>query len=132
MHFIFLIIDGQPIYTKLMTQFSTLLGYGLGSLLGVIATGWILYSFYDLFRYLCFLLFRIQRTKKPKTRFIADVFKYFLIGLPIIVVGNIYSQQPDVRLGAVMLLLTILWYILMFFLLRKIKSTKSKNELTIN
>ena len=114
-----------------MNSFASLLGPVTGFGIGCIAVGWILYSFYDLFRYLCFLVFKIQTTKKRKTRFIVNVLRHFLIGLPIIVVGNIYSQQPDIRLGALMLILTILWYILMSFIFRKIK-TASRNEPLIN
>ena len=114
-----------------MNSFASLLGYLTGLGIGCIAVGWILYSFYDLFRYLCFLVFKIQRTKKRKTRFIVNVLQHFAIGLPIIVVGNIYSQQPDIRLGAVMLILTLFWYTLMLFIFRTIK-TASRNEPLIN
>lgn len=111
-----------------MTQFSTLLGYGSGSLLGVIAIGWILYSFYDLFRYLCFLVFRIKRSGKPKSSFKIDILKYLAIGLPIMAVPTIIAQYSDDTLNTIMAFLTVLWYVVAYMLLNKLTTMKSNNE----
>ncbi len=97
-----------------MENLGAILGYLAGNIVGAGIVGWLVYSFYDLLRYLLFLLVKIKKEKqklKPRYR----VLKCILIGLPITIIGGQYKAfEGNISATILLLSVSIAWYIVIY------------------